>query len=141
MGDLMDLSKLLKENRQLLISFLLFLLLLSGFQVSAGDYDLNGVWNCDDNGKYYIVQTGEDVYWFGEQKELNPEWANLAIGKINGNIISLKWFDLPKGKMKQNGELTLEYSEIKISDTHQALTAVGKTGNFGGSKWTRTLLG
>lgn len=135
--DFMILPKILKENR-LIIILLIFFLLISPFHVMAESYDLSGVWDCDDDGKYYIVQIGSDVYWYGELNAVNPKWSNVAIGTINGDTLSLTWADVPKGTVKQYGKLFLKISGSQSPDTAQVLTVLNKTGNFGGSRWTRT---
>lgn len=137
-GDLMTFSRLKKESRLIIILLLIFALFITPVLVSAASYDLSGVWDCDDNGRYYIVQIGSDIYWYGELDTVNPGWSNVAVGTIDGDTISLKWADVPKGKVKQNGVLILKLTESQSPDNLQILTVVNKTGNFGGSKWTRT---
>lgn len=104
----------------------------------AESYDLSGVWDGDDDGKYYIVQIGSDVYWYGEINPVNPKWSNVAVGTINGDTLSLTWADVPKGTVKQNGKLFLKIAGSQSPDIPQILTVLNKTGNFGGSRWIRT---
>lgn len=113
------------------------------FGIQPAPTDLTGVWNCDDKGVYYIKQVGTDVYWYGEEKGISPRFGNIAYGKINGDIVTLKWVDIPKGTTKALGELTLKSSSIgtmgaknKVIWT-QTLVATKKTGGFGGSQWTK----
>ena len=103
----------------------------------SSSVELSGTWNCDDKGIYYIVQKGSDVYWYGEEKDLDPRWSNIAYGTIEGDTVTLKWIDIPKGRERQNGDLTLKFSESGGTDAVRTLTATKKTGNFGGSVWTK----
>ena len=93
--------------------------------------DLTGVWNCDDGGKYYVRQLGTTVWWFGEQSPSNPTWTNVMQGTVSGNIIYADWSDVPLGSVMSSGNLVLQ-----IVSNNQ-LTAISKTGGFGGSTWTR----
>jgi hypothetical protein len=93
--------------------------------------DLTGVWNCDDGGKYYVRQLGTTVWWFGEQSPSNPTWTNVMQGTVSGNIIYADWSDVPLGSVMSSGNLVLQ-----IVSNYQ-LTAISKTGGFGGSTWTR----
>jgi hypothetical protein len=70
-------------------------------------YDLTGTWRGDDGGTYYIRQIGNDIFWFGELTPQNPGWANVAYGTISGNIINLKWADVPKSGARGSGTLSL----------------------------------
>lgn len=99
---------------------------------SLAEADLTGVWSCDDGGLYYIRQLGDTLWWYGEHSLSNPAFSNVATGTINGNTISLNWADVPKGQTTSSGILVLN---IESSDR---LTALQKTGGFGGSTWTRT---
>jgi YVTN family beta-propeller protein len=93
--------------------------------------DLTGVWSCDDGGTYYIRQSGDSIWWFGEPSTNPSRWSNVANGTIRGSIINLVWSDVPKGCTLNNGILVLS---ILSKDK---LTATDKTGGFGGSNWTR----
>ena len=97
----------------------------------TGVWDLTGVWNCDDGGKYYLRQLGNTLWWYGERDPNDPSWSNVAKGYISGNSIHLEWADVPKGDYLLNGTLTLHI----VSDNE--LQATEKTGIFGGSIWVR----
>lgn len=127
--------------RAFCLSSAALLLILTLSNASAAP-DLTGVWNCDDKGVYYLKQIGSNIYWYGEQKPNSPHFTNIAYGTFNGDTLTLKWVDVPKGETKANGELILKFSQTPLSsDTTQILTATKKTGNFGGSKWTRYIVG
>ncbi len=98
---------------------------------TSGTVDLTGIWNCDDGGKYYVRQIGTTVWWFGEQSSTNPSWTNVMRGTISGSMINAEWSDVPMGSIMSNGNLVLQ-----IVSSNQ-LTAISKTGGFGGSVWPR----
>ena len=94
--------------------------------------DLTGVWKADDNGTYYLRQTGNKLSWYGERSKNNPAWSNVYLGQIQGKTIRGKWVDVPKGQIMGRGKLRL-----KIRHNGNVLVAEHKTGGFGGSRWTR----
>jgi hypothetical protein len=94
--------------------------------------DLNGVWQGDDGGSYYIRQISNGVYWYGEQSAINPGWSNVATGSINGNNLNLHWVDVPKGYNIGQGTLALV-----VENSGNTLRAQQRTGGFGGSTWNR----
>lgn len=94
--------------------------------------DLTGTWQADDGGTYYLRQAGNELTWYGELQATNPRWANVFNGRISGQRIRGGWFDVPKGSTMGSGELQLE-----IKDNGNVLEAARKSGDFGGSRWTR----
>jgi hypothetical protein len=93
--------------------------------------DLTGVWSCDDGGTYYIRQSGDSVWWFGEPSTDPVFWSNVANGTIKGRTVSLVWSDVPKGCNLNKGTLILDII------SKDSLLATEETGGFGGSTWTR----
>jgi hypothetical protein len=93
--------------------------------------DLTGAWKCNDGGTYYLRQFGNELWWYGEQSPRNPAWSNIAHGTIEGNILTLRWTDVPKGEIMNHGELILEITP------KGKIVARDKTGGFGGSVWTQ----
>ena len=93
--------------------------------------DLTGVWDCDDGGTYYIRQSGNTIWWFGEPSIQPGGWSNDAKGAITADTINLDWSDVPKGRTLNSGILVLRI------ESNDRLTALQKTGGFGGSVWTR----
>lgn len=93
--------------------------------------DLTGRWNCNDGGQYYVRQLGKEVFWYGEKSANNPSWSNVASGYVDGNSIILRWADVPKGSIMQEGILILQI------DNPNRFHSVKKTGGFGGSIWER----
>jgi hypothetical protein len=111
-------------------------LIVSGEGLDEGcSTGLTGVWQGDDGGTYYIRQNGDEIWWYGEQAPEYPVWANVAYCKIHGNVIDLKWADLPfKGTTKGGGTL-----ELAVEDCNR-LSWRGESGGFGGSIWTRMIV-
>jgi hypothetical protein len=94
--------------------------------------DLTGVWKSNDNGTYYLRQSGNKLSWYGERKNRNPAWSNVYWAEIHGDTINGRWVDVPKGHVMGRGKLRL-----KIKHNGNVLVSVHKTGGFGGSRWTR----
>ena len=95
--------------------------------------DLSGRWQADvGGGFYYMRQMGNQLFWLGEQRDSNPDWCNIAQGSINGDIINLKWADVPKGNTMNGGELVLQIvspDELKIINMNR--------GGFGANSFRR----
>jgi hypothetical protein len=105
-----------------------------GPSATSQTVDLTGVWSCDDGGTYYIRQSGDSIWWFGEPSTNPDGWSNVASGTIKDSTINLVWSDVPKGCTLNKGTLVLSVL------SKDKLTATDKTGGFGGSSWTRTAL-
>lgn len=84
-------------------------------------------------GNYYIRQLlGNEILWYGEEVAVSPTWSNVAHGIIKGNIITVKWADVPKGEIMQSGSLV-----IRI-DSNDELVLLEQTGEFFATDvWTR----
>ena len=116
-------------KRTMLVSILVACL---GFgAIAAHATDLTGAWESDSGGSYYIRQLQNDVWWYGEASATEPGWSNVAYGTLKGNVLKLKWSDVPKGSVMSNGNLTLELT------ADGKLVAKKKTGGFGDSEWTK----
>lgn len=109
---------------------LIVLSILTTFTI-AYSQDLTGKWNCDDGGKYYIRQIGNEIFWYGEKAPTSPPWSNIAFGVRVEDTIILRWADVPKGTIMQKGEL-----HLKVTSPNK-IQAVRKTGGFGGSNWSK----
>jgi hypothetical protein len=116
--------------KKLLVVIVFIASICSGALASSAA-DLNGVWTSDSGGTYYFRQLQNEVWWFGEESPKDPGWSNVAHGTLIGNILDLKWSDVPKGSAMSNGILTLELT------SDGKLIAKKKTGGFGDSEWTR----
>lgn len=106
--------------------------LISISESPSSKIDLTGVWKCDDGGTYFIRQSGDTIWWFGEPSTNPGGWSNAAKGNIRDSTINLDWSDVPKGCTLNEGTLVLNVL------SKDKLEATGKTGGFGGSTWTRT---
>jgi hypothetical protein len=99
---------------------------------------LTGVWEVDDEGLYYLRQIGDCVWWFGTSlREVGeghqPGWANVALGRVEGDVLRLEWADVPLGDIAGGGTLTLA-----IAEDGDELAKFAETGTgFGGVTWTR----
>jgi hypothetical protein len=93
--------------------------------------NLTGVWTCDDKGTYYMRQIGNKLWWYGEDRQTNPTFSNVARGTINGNIINLEVADVPKGKSSISDNLTLK------AFPNNKLVIQEMTGKFNGSVWKK----
>jgi hypothetical protein len=107
--------------------------------------DLTGVYHSDNQGIFYVKQTGSKIYWYGQENSGNPYWANIAFGTIDRNFnpatITLTWIDVPKGQTTNSGTLTLTASYQGSSSTDQVYTlrVTQQTGGFGPSVLTRSI--
>ena len=101
---------------------------------------LTGEWKGDDGGLYYLRQIGNDLWWAGFSTD-TMEWApylhnglaftNVFHGTIEAGTATGDWVDVPRGRILQNGTLTLSVSNNLISRQ-------SATGGFGATRWTRT---
>lgn len=94
--------------------------------------DLTGTWQGSDGGVYYLRQMGDQLHWYGEQKAIEPRWANVFHGAIRGERINGDWLDVPKGQTLGQGKLSLV-----IKDNERVLERARESGGFGGARWTR----
>ena len=94
--------------------------------------DLDGRWDGNDGGFYYMRQVGNVVAWFGERSNTNgkPSFANVGVGVRVGNNVTIEWADVPKCGLQGQGTLQLQVT---------AANKIVKTGGggFGGTQWTR----
>src|SRR5216684_1009614 len=109
----------IKKQTRRLVALLAFGLFLGVCANGAPIRELNGYYEADNGGAYFIRQIGDTVYWFGEDP--NGAWANVLVGTISGNKITARFWDVPKGKTQGMGEMILQIqnddSLIKLSST------------------------
>jgi hypothetical protein len=74
---------------------------------------------------------GDELWWYGEDAYGGGGFSNVFHGQVHGKQILGHWVDVPKGVGRGAGEMSLEI----VSPNR--LRAISKTGNFGGSEWTR----
>jgi hypothetical protein len=92
--------------------------------------NLSGVYQCNDGGTYYVRQTGNQLWWYGQSGD-GVGWTNVFRGTIQGNEIGGNWADVPKGNNQGAGVMNLRrVNRNKFISTYQ-------TGGFSGSEWTR----
>lgn len=113
------------------VFFLIAILVLAFSAANAQAQNLTGRWTCDDGGKYYVHQVGNEVWWLGESGDNGATWTNVFQGQIAKAQINGKWADVPQGKIMSSGVMVLQI----VDPNH--LKAINKTGGFGGSNWTR----
>ena len=103
----------------------------NGKKVEKSVYNLDVVFN-GAGGKYYLRQLGNEILWYGEEDAVSPTWSNVAHGVINGDTITVKWADVPKGEIMQSGSLV-----IRINSNDE-LVLIKQTGEFFATEsWTR----
>jgi hypothetical protein len=105
-----------------------------GPTTTADSGRLTGVWEADDDGIYYLRETGDGrLWWFGTDvgRTTGNTFSNVAVGQIDGDVIRLEWADVPYGSWLNRGTLTLQ-----VSADGRTLTKTEGTGGFGGSTWT-----
>ncbi len=81
--------------------------------------DLTGVWRTSGGPTFYVRQLGFEIWWFGQQAPANPGWTNVAHGSMDGNLVHVKWVDVPMGSSRHQGTLTLrvvESNHLKVVD-------------------------
>jgi hypothetical protein len=93
-------------------------------------YDLTGVWSCNDGGTYYLRQLGGNVWWYGEAS--NGRWSNIFHGAMNGEWVEGLWLDVPKGRDRNNGALRL-----RLDSRDEFHREQNSGDDFGGSRWRR----
>src|SRR5947207_1413505 len=116
--------KNLRKKTQRLVTLLACALFLGVCASAVSAKDLNGYYEGDDGGAYFIRQMGNKVYWFGEDPQ--GGWANVLTGTIDGTQIHARFWDIPKGKTKGMGEITLV-----ITNDGATLTKLSSTIPFG----------
>lgn len=107
------------------------LVLFSGTPALAEGIDLSGVWQGNDGGTYYLRHLGNELWWYGESSPTEAEWANVAFGTVEKNELHLKWADVPKGRVHNQGTLVIGI----VSEGKMELKT--ETGGFAGSEWLR----
>jgi hypothetical protein len=90
--------------------------------------DLSGVWNRDDGGKYYISHSQNSIWWAGLSSDGQfydgLGYTNVFSGTINGNQISGRWVDVPRGSTSNMGSFQLVVNtDITGNITGLSLTA------------------
>lgn len=82
-------------------------------------YNLSGTWS----GGIYITQVGNKVFWYHEEKELNPLYATVVFGDIIDNNLFLNYADIHKGSNRCVGSV-----KIYIRSNDEIYVAAGSGG-------------
>ena len=113
------------------LTLFIFTFLITGYLSSAWALDITGTWTIQDGSKAYIRQIGNEIYFYTEPVPVNPFGASVAYGTMSGNIIRMKWADIPKGRNRNDGTYVFEV----VADDVMVLKE--RTGNTGISQLTR----
>jgi hypothetical protein len=92
--------------------------------------NLSGVYKCNDGGTYYVRQSGNQLWWYGESGD-GVGWTNVFKGTIRGSEIRGDWADVPKGNNQGGGVMI-----VRATSSGRFISTY-KTGGFSGSEWTR----
>jgi hypothetical protein len=96
------------------------LFLLSAVPMAGADYyDLTGVWKTSGGVTFYVRQLGNEIWWFGQRTPTNPLWTNVARGTLDGNLVHVKWVDVPMGGTRNQGTLTLRIVDSNHLKVHE----------------------
>lgn len=107
--------------------------------------DLTGVWQCDDQGTYYIRQIGNTVVGAGLHDSgfhKGIEFAKVVSGTLStdeGSVIG-EWVDVPRGGAESSGILRLTITDgFAVGNVVPALVQDPKatSGGFGGKSWLK----
>ncbi len=124
--------KRIRKQARRLVTLLACALFLGICASSAAAKGLNGYYEADNGGAYFVRQIGDSVYWFGEDP--NGAWANVLVGTISGNKITARFWDVPKGKTQGMGEMILQ---IQNDDS---LIKLSSTTPFGTKSWKKAVV-
>lgn len=75
---------------------------------SAQALDLTGIWHTRTGATFYVRQVGSEIWWYGTQAPAKPRWTNVASGKLNGDVLRVRWIDVPQGITRNLGTLALK---------------------------------
>ncbi len=107
-----------------------FLIIAAVLTSTALAVDLTGHWMISPDTDIYVRQIDNGVWWYCESIGIEPSWTSVANGTIDGNIVNLRWVDVPKGNLTLTGTLMLNVT----SDSEMQL--LNQTGGWGGENWT-----
>ena len=99
----------------------------SGAQVAS----LTGVWHNSAGGTFYVRQLASEIWWYGSQSPTQPSWTNVANGFVVGNIVRVRWVDVPQGQTRGSGMVA-----FRIVDANHMVIAENPD-NFADAPWSR----
>lgn len=110
---------------------------------SPGDHsqlvNLTGEWRANDGATYWIRQIGTTVWWTGFSGSPNTttmglSFANVFRGTVSRSSISGTWADVPRGKARSSGTLTLSIRGL----LRPTLVRAAETGGFSATTWRKS---
>jgi microsomal dipeptidase-like Zn-dependent dipeptidase len=123
----------IRNQARRLVTLLACALFLGVCASAAAAKELNGYYEGDNGGAYFIRQIGADVYWFGEDP--NGAWANVLMGTVSGDKITARFWDVPKGRTQGMGGMILQ-----IQGDGATLVKLSSTTPFGTKSWKKTVV-
>jgi hypothetical protein len=100
--------------------------------------DLNGAWSGDDDGVYYIRQTGNVIWWMGMSGLGEPlvrrghDWTNVYLGELSGLTITGKYADVPHGVTLLDGPVTMQLTSTADGGISLVRVTLDSETEFGG---------
>lgn len=88
--------------------------------------DLTGIWQDENGVSYHIRQVGSRIYWMADKR---PEYVHVFSGTLQGNMISGSWSDLPGGRLRHSGSLTL-----RVDSTNRIIVLSSQGDRFTGTR-------
>ena len=119
---------------------------LQDFRQPRADTDLTGVWHGNDGGTYYLRQLGNEIWWLGLSRDQGRTFANVFHGTTAPDALNVtisgEWADIPVGVggARSGGHAILVGLAVAGEGTGSlatVLSAVERTGGFGGSGWQK----
>lgn len=94
----------------------------------------SGFWKSEGGNPFWIKLTDDEIFWLGmnnksNEVNLGENWCHVGFGKIENNIITLKWSDIAVGKDQLKGVIKIEINN------ETEMVVIEDSGNFGKSKW------
>ena len=102
-------------------------------EVLSSAKQLTGIWDCNDDGIYYISAAGPRVAWFAHARSGSRRaWAHVFFGSIEGEKITGTFGDVCVNKDRYAGSITLaaDFSAMTMRQTSRGTS-------FGGQRWQR----
>ena len=109
--------------------------------------DLTGTWAGDDQGVYYLRQTGDQVWWLGMSgighalALRGTDWTNVYRGTLTGDTIKGTYADVPVGKIMDKGPVDLKLTSTSGGGISLVRTDPLLSTGFGGTLLTPCTLG
>jgi hypothetical protein len=105
-----------------------------GCSSCSGNY-LSGDYKTPADGRYYIRQIGNTVWWVGKSSDNGLTFTNVFKGIIQGTTIVGDWADVGLGSTHSGGTLTVQITGSNFAKI--SLSKISQTGGFGDSSWEK----